>query len=368
MPEPFVKYVDLAAQWKEIRERALLEIDSVLSTGRYLDHDVIDLVEKSLAKLLNVKYVTSLNSGTDALLMALKVIGIGQGDEVITVPNSFIASVAAIEHVGARATFVDVGLDHLMNTSLIEERITRQTRAIMPVHLEGKMVDMVSIRAIASKYGLFVIEDAAQSIGSTFAGVAPGSFSDIACFSMHPLKNLNAVGDAGFIATNNSNYAERIARLRNHGQHIRNESDEFGFVSRLDSIQAAVLNIRIQDLEKNIVRRRHFAEIYSSELLNSDIDLPIVKSEVFHTFHLYVIELDNRDEVQNKLLSKGIETKVHYPKLITQQRAFLARYPHFIQEFPIASQQVKRILSLPIHQHLSEEKIRFVVNTLREIA
>jgi dTDP-4-amino-4,6-dideoxygalactose transaminase len=362
-----VPYVDLGSQWLSIKDRALPKISEVLESGMYLEHPLIESLEERIAKRLGVKYATTLNSGTDALIFSLAALGITRGDEVITVPNSYIASVAAIEHIGATAVFVDVGPDHLINSDLIEEAITLKTKAIMPVHLEGKMADMVAINRIAKKHGLLIIEDAAQAFGSKFLDHQPGNLSDIACFSFHPLKNLNAAGDGGLVATNNYDLIEKVNRIKNHGQTSRNISPNFGFVSRLDSIQAAILSIKLDDLDSTIQRRRLFAKQYEENLVKHKIQTPVFSSEIFHSYHLYVIEIDNRDQVQVALSNAGIETKVHYPTLITDQVAYTSRHPIKNWNIPIAKKQREKILSLPIHQNLSSEQIDYVCNKLREL-
>jgi dTDP-4-amino-4,6-dideoxygalactose transaminase len=362
-----VRYVDLGAQWLEIRERAIPAIDEVLKSGMYLEHPVVEELESRMAKFLGLEHGISLNSGTDALLMSLVALGIKRGDEVITVPNSYIASVAVIEHIGATTVFVDVGDDHLIDVEAIEAAITERTRAIMPVHLEGKMANMPRIKEIADRHGIFVIEDAAQSFGSQFNGKMPGSLSDVACFSLHPLKNLNAAGDGGFVATNKSSVAERLKILRNHGQSSRNVSNEFGFVSRLDSIQAAIVNIKLDDLGGTIARRREIADMYNHGLEDLRLKTPLVESDVFHSYHLYVIEIDNRDLIQTKLAESGIETKIHYPTLICDQLAFRNKYPDKILNIHRARFQCGRILSLPIHQNLTNGEVKKVIVTLRSL-
>lgn len=360
-----IKYVDLGAQWIDIRERALPAIEEVLASGMYLEHPTVPNLEERMAKHLGVAYGLTLNSGTDALLMSLVALGIKPGDEVITVPNSYIASVAVIEHIGAKTVFVDVGTDHLMDVESIESAITERTRAIMPVHLEGKMTDMPRIKEIADRHGIFVIEDAAQAFGSHILGNMPGHYSDVACFSLHPLKNLNAAGDGGFIATNRIDIAERVKGLRNHGQISRNVSNEFGFVSRLDSIQAAILHIKLDDLNGTIDRRRELASIYENGLRNLPLKMPVIGKNVFHSYHLYVIEIDNRDINQNKLAAAGIETKIHYPTLICDQFAFKNKYPGEVPNIQNARIQSSRILSLPIHQNLTTSQAEYVVSSIR---
>jgi dTDP-4-amino-4,6-dideoxygalactose transaminase len=362
-----VKYVDLGAQWLGIRDRALPAIEEVLSSGMYLEHPIVADLESRMATFLGVKRGVSLNSGTDALLMSLFALGIRPGDEIITVPNSFIASVAVIEHVGAKTKFVDVGEDHLIDVASIESAITSKTRAIMPVHLEGKMADVRKIKEIADKYNLLIIEDAAQAFGSHISGVMPGKFSDVACFSLHPLKNLNAAGDGGFVATNRIDVADKISALRSHGQIARNVSNEFGFVSRLDSIQAAILNVKMDDLSDTIDRRRHFASIYDAGFADSSIQIPVVNEGLFHSYHLYVVEVNDRNLIQEKLFKEGIETKIHYPTLICDQIAYKSKYKSPVEGIENARKQSSRILSLPIHQNLTDKQVQFVIDKLREL-
>jgi dTDP-4-amino-4,6-dideoxygalactose transaminase len=362
-----VPYIDLGSQWLSIKDRALPKISEVLESGMYLEHPIVEALEHRIASLLGVKYATTVNSCTDALIFSLVALGVTRGDEVITVPNSYIASVAAIEHIGATTVFIDVGEDHLMDTDLIEEAITPRTKAIMPVHLEGKMANMVEINQIAKKNNLLIIEDAAQAFGSKFLDFQPGNLSDVACFSFHPLKNLNASGDGGLIATNRYEIIEKINRLKNHGQKSRNLSDEFGFVSRLDSIQAAILDIKLDDLKSTIVKRQKNADLMVSLLNSSFVTNPITRAEVFHTYHLFVVEIDNRNFIQTKLKEYGVDSKIHYPILITQQSAYRLKYPDKNWYIPNATKQVNRILSLPIHQSLSDDQIYYVANCLNSL-
>lgn len=362
-----VPYVDLGSQWLAIKERAIPKISEILESGMYLEHPIIETVENRIAKRLGVKYATTVNSGTDALIFSLAALGISKGDEVITVPNSYVASVAAIEHVGAKTVFVDVGDDHLMNTDLIEGLITKRTKAIMPVHLEGKMVDITSVYLIAKKYGLLVIEDAAQAFGSKFMNYQPGNLSDVACFSFHPLKNLNVAGDGGIVATNNYELIEKIKRIKNHGQVSRNIHASFGFVSRLDSIQAAILDIKLDDLELVMSGRINNARDLDTFLDSSKVKTPITRQGTFHTYHLYVIEVENRDYVQKKLGEQGIETKIHYPTLISDQSAYKYKHPDANWIIPKAKNQVTKILSLPVHQNLTKSQLSFTAESINKL-
>lgn len=363
-----VPYVDLGAQWKIIENDALKEISRILGEGNAILDAVVEELEEALAKYLNLKNCISLNSGTDALLFGLKCLGVKKGDEIITVANSFIASVAAIIHVGAIPIFVDVGADHLIDIEKIESLISSKTVAIMPVHLEGKMCDMLKISQIAKKYQIAVIEDAAQSFGSHRSGFMPGQLSDLACFSFHPLKNLNASGDGGFIATNNKNLADRVKRLRNHGLMDRDTVSEFGFVSRLDSIQAAILKIRLGLTDEILGIRRSIAHIYDAALDENKIVPPKISGDSFHSYHLYVIEVNNRNFLQESLNLVGVQTKIHYPKLICDQPAFLKTFSSYNLNLEETRKQSKRILSIPVHQHLNAEQIEFVIDQINKLA
>jgi len=362
-----VPYIDLASQWSDVRDEVLPLVDEVLSTGKYLEHEFVEQLEIDLAAFLGLKHVVLVNSGTDALLLALHALGVGKGDEVITVPNSFIASVAVIQHIGAIPVMVDVAEDHLIDVTKIEAAITPRTKAIMPVHLEGKVCDMTSIRAVATRHNLRVVEDAAQAFGSSFAGLMPGANSDAACFSLHPLKNLNACGDGGFIATDNSEIASRIQSLRNHGQKHRNDSEEFGVVSRFDSVQAAIVKVRLTRVKQVIEARRANAARYDLAFRESKVVLPKTNSQVFHSYHLYVVEVERRDDLKNKLLAEGIDTRIHYPNLITDQTAYVNQYKFQVNTIPNAMRQKSLILSLPIHQHLSESQIEFTASRLNDL-
>jgi len=360
-----VPYVDLGAQWRDIREVVLARIDEVLSSGMYLEHHLVEKLEDQLATMLNIKGCVMLNSGTDALILAMHALGIRRGDEVITVPNSFIASVAAIEHIGAKTQLVDVGPDHLIDVDAVEAAITSKTVAVMPVHLEGKMCDMSRLSEICARRGLLLIEDAAQAISSSFQGNSPGFGSNAACFSLHPLKNLNACGDSGFVASNDANLIKLLRQLRNHGQSERNRVTRFGVVSRMDSLQAVVVSERLRLLGEVVRKRVRNAAAYNFHLSQTPIiQLPIVERGVNHSYHLYVIEVNNRDVLIEQLAEQGIETRIHYPLLISDQPAFVEKYGLISSQFPNAVKQAKKILSLPIHQHLSNFQIEFVASQL----
>ena len=255
-----IPFVNLNLQWRKEKKDLLKIIDQTLANDNWVGGKNIHKFEKNIAKLCNTKYAVSLNSGTDALTFALHLLGVRRGDEVITTPNSFIATVAAIVHLGAKPVFVDVLPDQNMNPNLLENVITKKTKAIMPVHLTGRISEMFEISKIADKYNIPVIEDAAQSIGSLYNNKPSGSLGVVGCFSAHPLKNLNAVGDAGYLTTNSNKIYKRVIELRNHGMVNRNKIRRFGHVSRMDNLQATVLNYRLRKLKKIIAIRRKNVE------------------------------------------------------------------------------------------------------------
>ena len=300
-----------------------------------------------------------MNSGTDALTLGLHQLGVRRGDEVITTPNSFIASVSVIVHLGAKPVFVDVLSDQCMNPKLLEKAITKKTKAIMPVHLTGRMSDMHSINKIAKKYKIAVIEDAAQSIGSKYFNKPAGSMGTIGCFSAHPLKNLNALGDAGYLTTNNKKIYKRVIELRNHGILNRNLVKNFGFVSRMDNIQAAVLNYRLKNLNKTISARRKNFELYKKYLDRKHIFFPDEKKHQYNTYHTFVIQVEKRDKLKKFLQKNNIFTAIHYPIPIHLQPA--AKYLKYKKgSFLNTEKQAKKILTLPINQLLKPIEIKFI--------
>ncbi len=364
-PAELIPYVDLSAQWQDNREELLPIIDSVLSGGQYIGGSEIEKFENTIAKLCKVQYAVALNSGTDALTLALSSVGVGPGDEVITPPNSFIASAAAIVHLGARPVFVDVHPDLNIDTNKIEHAITKKTKVLMPVHLTGRMADMDTIMKIADKYNLAVIEDAAQAIGSLYRNNPSGSFGKIGCFSTHPLKNLNACGDGGFITTNDKDIYKRVSLLRNHGLSDRNTVNHFGYVSRMDTLQAAILNFRLDKLHDIIEKRRQNAQLYFGNLDNERIFIPGERQCEFNTYHTFVIQVKNRDDLKTYLYEAGIETAIHYPIPIHLQPAS-KQLGYKYGDFPITEEQAGKILTLPIHQYLTAEQIYYTADLINK--
>ena len=349
-----IPYVNLKKQWSTEKKNILKLIDKTLSNGEWVGGPEIRKFETNIKRICKTKYAVALNSGTDALTLGMYLLGVKKDDEVITIPNSFIASVATIVHLGAKPIFVDVLPDQNIDPKKIEKKITNKTKAIMPVHLTGRVSNMDEIVKIAKKYNLKIIEDAAQSVGAKYKGKPAGSFGDVGCFSAHPLKNLNAIGDSGFLVTNNKKLSERAKDLRNHGMTNRNKVNHFGHVSRMDNIQAAILNYRIKNLDKIISIRRKNAEFYFKNLNSKFIKLPYENKNQFNTFHTFVIQVKNRDKLQLYLKKNNIKTAIHYPIPIHLQP--LVKNSNTPKETSkIAENQSKEILTLPINEHLSKK-------------
>jgi len=361
-----INYVNLAQQWAEDKIGLLKIIDQTLSTGKFVGGEQVDIFEKNIAKICGCKYAVGLNSGTDALTLALHLAGVRRGDEVITTPNSFIASTSVIVHLGARPVFIDVLPDQNINYNLIKKKITKKTKVIMPVHLTGRLCEMDPIMKLANKFGIAVIEDAAQAIGSKYNNKKAGSFGFAGCFSAHPLKNLNAMGDAGYLTTNNYNVYKKIKDISNHGMTNRNIVKNFGYVSRLDNIQAAILNYRLKKLDKIIFLRRRNASLYKSLIKTENVFIPEEKRNQFNTYHTFVVQIyNNREKLISFLKKNGIGTSIHYPIPIHLQPA--AKFLGYKKnDFPEAEKQSKQILSLPIHHQLKLKEIEYISKKINE--
>jgi dTDP-4-amino-4,6-dideoxygalactose transaminase len=360
-----IPYVTLAAQYAEERDELLPIVDRALATGQFVGGEPIESLERALVPICGAKHVVALNSGTDALIMGMAALGIGPGDEVITPPNSFVASTAAVVALGATPVFADVLDDQNVDPAKVEKAVTSRTKAIMPVHLTGRIADMDPIVETAQKHGLKIIEDAAQAIGSLYRDRPSGSFGDVGCFSGHPLKNLNACGDAGFVTTNDDKVADAVRLMRNHGLADRNTVTRFGTVSRLDTLQAVILNYRVTKMNSIIERRRANAARYARLLDPSLVFLPPERQHEYNTYHTLVIQIDHRDALQAHLGSLGVGTAIHYPIPIHLQPA-AASLGHKKGDFPVTERQAERILTLPIHPWLSDDDIAFVSASVNE--
>ncbi|MFO1157380.1 MAG: DegT/DnrJ/EryC1/StrS family aminotransferase [Reyranellaceae bacterium] len=359
-----IPYVNLPAQGRDQLADLKRIFEEVVSRGAFVGTgEEIDALEKRLAAYCGTAEAVALNSGTDALMLAMVVAGIGRGDEVITPPNSFVASTATIIHLGAKPVFADVMADQNIDPEKIERAITPSTKAIMPVHLTGRVCRMDEIMEIAERHGLVVIEDAAQAIGSTYKGRRSGAVGHYGCFSAHPLKNLNALGDGGFVATNDKAAAERMRRLRSHGMADRQTIEEWGLVSRMDTLQAAILNYRLDKLPDVIAKRRANAAVYQGLLRHERLYVPPCRNEEFNTFHTFVIQVDRRDALQGHLKALGIKTAIHYPIPIHLQPAARG-LGHREGDFPATERQAGRILTLPVNQYMSRSDIETVAGEI----
>ena len=361
-----VPYVNLAAQHAPLKPELLAAIGEVIDRGQFILGEKVAEFERQFAELCGTRFALGVNSGTDALILALRALEIGIGDEVITAPNSFIASTTAIRLVGARPIFVDVREDYNMDPSRIAAAITPRTRALLPVHLTGRPCDMAPILEIAKAHKLAVIEDAAQAVMAEYQGKRVGSFGEIGCFSLHPLKTLNACGDGGVLTTDDSELHEKLSILRNIGLKTRDNCVAWSHNSRLDDLQAAILLVKLRHLKRWTECRRRNASYYQEHVsglpeIRVPKDRPIENS-VYHTF---VIQAHRRDELREFLSERGIGSAIHYPipihlSTVGQELGYGPG------SFPVAEQQATKIVSLPVHQDLQEEDLCVVVAAVRD--
>ncbi|MEI7669642.1 MAG: DegT/DnrJ/EryC1/StrS family aminotransferase [Pseudomonadota bacterium] len=348
-----IPYVQVNKQYEEEKEGLEAVISDVLANRSHVGDKIVDELEEELAAYCGTKYAVALNSGTDALMFSMLAAGIKRGDEVVTPPNSFVASTSSIIHIGGKPIFADVLPDQNIDPDAVEAAITERTKAIMAVHLTGRVCQMDRLQKLADKHNLLIIEDAAQSIGSKYNNKKSGSFGIAGCFSTHPLKNLNACGDGGFITTDNEKIASRVRLLRAHGMKDRVTVEEWGFVSRMDTMQAAILKFRLGRMQSVIDRRRANAKYYQENLKHTGIFFPDCKGEEYNTFHTFVIQVENhRDALQEHLAKLGIKTTIHYPIPIHLQPAAKS-LGHNIGDFPITENQAKNILTLPVNQYMA---------------
>lgn len=359
-----IPYINLKAQHSGLKGKLFAAVGRVFESSDFILGSEVEKFEKNIAVYCGTKFAIGVNSGTDALFLVLKAYGIGSGDEVITAPNSFLATASVIVATGAIPVFADIRDDLNIDPIEIEKKITKQTKAIIPVHLTGKPADMEPIIKIAKKFNLKVIEDAAQAIGAEYHKKKVGSIGDAGCFSLHPLKTLNACGDGGIVTTNNGEVYQKILQLRNLGLKNRNESDFWGYNSRLDSIQAAILSVKMKYLEAWIQKRIANASYYIEGLKNI-VKVPKIMRDERSVFHTFVIQTKKRNQLQNFLKKKRIETNIHYPISIHLQKASEA-LGYKYGDFPITETISKMILSLPIYQELQEHEMNYVIDSIKE--
>lgn len=347
----------------ELDEEIIRAIKKIIEKKWFILGEELIKFEEEFSNYIGTKYGIGVNSGSDALYIALESLGINKNDEIITVSHSFISTVDAITRNYAKPVFVDIEPGTFcINSNLIEDKITNKTKAIMPVHLYGHPADMNPIMDIAEDNDLFVIEDACQAHGAEYKNKKVGSIGDIGCFSFYPTKNLGAYGDGGIVLSNDEELTEKIRMLRNYGQCEKYYHDFVGINSRLDEIEASILHEKLKYLDKWNKRREEIAKLYNKLLKDCNINTPIKNKNVKHVNHLYVIKSNNRDFLQNYLYKNGIQTQIHYPIPVHQQKA----YSQFNSlKLPVTEKICKEILSLPIYPSIKKEDIVKISETIK---
>ena len=360
-----VPFVNLNLQYNSIKKEIDTAISTVIKESSFIGGKHVDEFEKNFADLYGVKHCISLANGTDSLYVSMKMLGIGVGDEVITTAYSWISSSETISQTGARPVFVDIDEYFTMDSSKLEEKITLKTKAIIPVHIHGQMCDMEKVMKIASKYNIPVIEDCAQSHFSEFKGKRAGVIGKVGCFSFYPGKNLGAYGDAGCLITNDDNFALKCKMFARHGALKKHQHEMEGINSRLDGMQAAILNVKLPHILNWTNCRIKNAKLYDSLLINiPQIEIPKVRDNVKHSYHLYVIKTDKRDELANFLKQNGINTAIHYPIALHNMNAY--KYLNYTRSnFPNASFNENKILSLPMFPELSKKQIIYISDLIK---
>ncbi len=375
-----IPLVDLKSQYEEIKDEIQEAINRVLDNTAFILGEEVIKFEEEFARYCGTKYGIGTSSGTSALHLALLALGIEEGDEVITTPYTFTATVETIIHCGAKPVFIDINpRNYNIDVKKIEAKITKKTKAIIPVHLYGQPVDLDPILKLAQKYNLKVIEDAAQAHGAEYNGALRlprfclttdkgrrvGSMGDVGCFSFYPGKNLGAYGDGGMVVTNDEEIDNKIKCLRDHGRREKYEHQMIGYNYRLDGLQAAILRVKLKYLDEWNEKRRKNTSIYNELLKDLDVVTPYEEEYARHVYHLYVVRIKERDKVYKFLQEKDIACGIHYPLPLHLQRAY-----HHLEykegDFPVAEECAKEVISLPIYPELKKDQIKYVAETLKE--
>lgn len=390
-----IPLIDLKAQYKSISEDLDRVTKEVLSSAGYIMGKNVTEFEKEFAEYIGVKHAISVGNGTDALVIALKSLGIGAGDEVITTPFTFFATAETISAVGATPVFVDVEKDTFnIDPTKIEEKITNKTKAILPVHIFGQSAKMDEINAIAKKHNLKVIEDACQAVGSKYKGKNIGTLGDVACFSFFPTKNLGCAGDGGIIVTSDDNIATIARALRTHGsgetgqkaynllnnineevQTVKNSDDTvynplkyynylIGFNTRLDAIQAAILRVKLPHLDKWNAKRREIAKIYDENLKDTELVTPVIQEENESVYHMYILQSENREAILEKLKEKGVATGVYYPVPLHLQKVY-KNLGYKEGDMPVAEYLSHRTFAIPVYPELNDEQVNYIIDSIK---
>lgn len=361
-----VPFVDLRAQYRAIADEVRPRVEAVMANADFILGQDVTSFEEEFAAYCGVSYGIGLDSGTSALDLSLRACDVGEGDEVITAANTFFATAAAITYVGAKPILADTNpLTYNIDVSHLEDALSERTRAIIPVHLCGQLADMDPIMELAERKGLWVIEDACQAHGARYRGRRAGSMGHVACFSFYPSKNLGGYGDGGMIVTNDEKIAKRVQMLRDYGQRQKYHHLIVGYNRRLDTLQAAVLRVKLRHLDEwNEARRRH-AYLYNRLLEDTSVTPPFNPEYSEHVYYLYVVQSERRDELREWLGSKGIATGIHYPVPIHLQPAY-AHLSHSEDDFPVAEAYARRALSLPMFPELTKEQIECVAEAIHQ--
>ena len=391
-----IPLIDLKAQYESLADKLNEATLGVLSSANYIMGKTVLDFEKEFANYIGVKHAISVGNGTDALVLALKSIGISQGDEVITTPFTFFATAEAISAVGGTPVFVDVDKETFnIDTTKLAEKITSKTTAIMPVHIFGQSADMDEINEIAKKHNLMVIEDACQAIGGKYKGRKIGTLGDVACFSFFPTKNLGCAGDGGMIVTDNDEIATIARALRTHGSgengqkayNLLNNVEEeikkadegandtvynplkyynylIGYNTRLDAIQAAILDVKIKEIDNWNAKRREIVKVYNEALQNNDLVTPVAKDYNEHVYHMYILQSENREEVLGKLKEAGIATGVYYPVPLHLQKVY-KDLGYKEGDMPVAEYLSHRTFAIPVYPELNEEQVQYIIDKIK---
>ncbi len=361
-----VPFLNLAAQQAALKDELLPVVESVLASAHYVLGPNVAAFEQELAAFCGARFGVGVNSGSDALTLALRALDIGPGDEVITTPFTYIAPAESIHQLGAKIVFADIDpRTFLLDPAQVAAQITPRTRAILPVHLFGQAAPMDPLQVLAQPQGIQLVEDCAQAIGARYRGQPVGSLGRLGCFSFYPTKNLGAAGDGGMVLTSDETLARRLKMLRVHGVERRYFHELHGFNSRLDELQAAILRVKLRHLEAWNGRRAAIAGQYTAGLADLPLELPVTAPTNRHVFHVYAVLADRRDELQQFLADRGVSTLIYYPRPLHLQAVY-AGVGWREGDFPVAEAVSRRILPLPIYPELTDAQVRFLVENVRE--
>jgi len=363
-----IPLLDLVAQYNTIKPEIDAAIQEVLNSAKFILGPNEITFEQEAAQYLGVKHAVGVASGTDALVIALRALGIGPGDEVIVPAYSFFATAGTVLTVGATPVFVDIDpKTYLIDIEQVSRAITQRTRAIIPVHLYGQAADIDEINKIAAEHGLKVVEDNAQAFGATYHGTHTGALGDLGCLSFFPSKNLGAYGDAGMVTTNDDKLAELVTMLRTHGWKKKYFPELLGYNSRLDEMQAAILRVKLKHVDAWNTRRREIVEVYNAHLGTAGIAIPTVAPDRTHVYHLYIIRVKNRERLKEQLKQRGIASEIYYPQPL--HLAAPCRELGWVEgSLPVAEQAAQETLALPLYPEMTDEQINEVITTVIELA